>query len=157
MFYLILHEVIGIAMFILIVLASAKFQARYTWYDNHADKRVPVDKDEHNLILWKRILYTIPVIAYWYMTFGFGALIGLIGLVAIHPFFHNGMLFVSYNKLKPNSYPLGWKDRSKKYTADGYKKMVFDWNVRMALLIASLLPFIMMIETIRITFIEAFS
>lgn len=141
----IIIEIVGLAMFIFIVLASAKFQARYTWYDNHADNRVPVDADEHNLIMWKRIAYTIPVVAFWYMTFNWVVLIGAIGLIFIHPFFHNGMLFVSYNKLKPGSYLLGWKDRSMHKTSDGKVKMAISYPTRLIFLILGIVLFGLMI------------
>ena len=80
---------------------------------------------EHSLWAAMRIIFHIPAIVILAMYWSWFTILGVVGLIAMSFFMHDGMYYTMRNKWD-GVYPLKWKAYSLTSTA----KMTFDWEFR---------------------------
>ncbi len=116
---------ISILLWILYALISGYSEAGY-WYYKYNGESLALPKYEHELWSLMRGILLLLIFYGYYSLFGWYAILGIIGLACMFPYFHDGMYYYQRNKYD-GSYPSGWRSTSRTSTAN----MTIDYRTRL--------------------------
>jgi len=134
----ILISIIFLLIYICISTLFGWSEAMY-WYYVYKGKAKRLKKYEHILWSWLRTFCFIPFVYIWFIFFSWNAILGIIAIPFLFPFFHDGMYYLMRNRFD-GSYPKGWRDFSKTDTA----KIKLNWNTRLIMFFIGIVSFTLM-------------
>jgi hypothetical protein len=115
-------------IWILFAVASGWYEGFY-WHMVSKGQIIKTGREHFIWTVFRGIIAT-PLVCWLFVEYSYSGLIGIISLMCMFPFFHDGMYYTRRNLLDSRVYPLRWKDTSTTSTA---KTPTLDYRMRLVL------------------------